>query len=324
MIQKTRPSRQIVIATVTILAPLSVASFASGQALPGQTPKFEQLPLGDLQTNPASQFPGHDELSTATLTTSQTFTGTFAADDFSDNVSSPIVDVEWWGSYLNSTAGGSNQVQDFLISFESNVPATSASGFSQPGQSLSAQIVTVVPTVVPGGFTQTAVPSVPGPDGPLYQYDAELTNPFPEQAGQVYWLKIVALTDPNLPLQWGWHNRDYTIPDPYAAPPGDTLLGTNDIGQPVYHYVDDAVTGDVTFIPRLPPPQDLIETNMSPLLYSTNPSIDGFGATGVVPPSEDLAFELYYVPEPTSLPILAGAMFIMRRRRSPCAKRKYS
>ena len=81
--------------------------------------------------------------------------------------------------------------------------------------------------------------------------------------------------------------------------------------------MDDAVTGNVTYIPGVPPPKDLIETNMTPLLYSNNPAIDGFGATGVIPPSEDLAFCLYYnnVPEPVGLPLLAMGFFLFRRNR---------
>jgi hypothetical protein len=315
MTRNTLRSRSIGFATITSLATLGVGSMASAQGLPGEVIKFQQLPLG---ANLNSKLPAHDELSTATRTTAVgPFTGTFAADDFSDNVTSPIVDVQWWGSYLPSTAAPGH-VQDFLISFESNVAPNSAAGFSQPGISLSSEVVSLGALAPQSGtFTEAAVPSVPGPDGTLYQYNAELANPFPEQAGTTYWLKIVALTGINNPIQWGWHNRDYTVPDPYAAPPGDSIVGTNDIGQPVYHYMDDAVTGNVTYIPGVPPPQDLYETNMSPLDYSTNPAIDGFGATGVIPPSEDLAFNLYYaqVPEPTSLPILAGAMFIMRRWR---------
>jgi hypothetical protein len=317
MTRFTIRTRSIGITTIGVLASLSIGSSAWGDPLPGEVLKFQQLPLGGLLTNPASQFPGHDELSTASANAaSKDFSGTFAADDFSDNVTSPIVDVQWWGSYLPSTATPS-QVQHFLISFESNVPATSTSGFSQPGVPLSAQVVNLAPILTPasGTFTETSVPSVPGPDGPLYEYNAELANPFPEQAGTTYWLKIVALTDPSQQgLQWGWHNRDYTIPDPYAAAPGDVNLGPNDIGQPVYHYMDDAVTGDVTYIPGAGP-QGLIETNMSPLIYSTNPAIDGFGATGVGAPSEDLAFDVYYVPEPVGLPLLASGFFLLRRNR---------
>jgi hypothetical protein len=314
----TRQSRSIAITTIASFVSLGIGSVASAIPLPGEQLKFQQLPLGSLLTNTASQFPGHDEPSTASLnSTGAGYTGTFAADDFSDNVTSPVVDVQWWGSYLNATTPPA-QVQQFLISFETDVPATSASGFSQPGQSLSAQVVTVG-ALAPGSgtFTETLEPSVPGPDGPLYEYNAELKNPFPEQAGTTYWLKIVALTNPNLPIQWGWHNRDYTIPNPYAAPPGDSLLGVNDIGQPVYHYLDDAVSGTVNYIPGVPPSQGLIESGMRPLLYSNNPAIDGFGATGIIPPSEDLAFGLYYVPEPVGLPMLALGFIFLRRNRRP-------
>jgi hypothetical protein len=316
----TLQSRSIGITTIGLFASLGIGSFASAQPLPNEVLKFQQLPLG---ANLNSKFPGHDELSTANLNSaSGGYSGTFAADDFSDNVSSPIVDVQWWGSYLPSTAT-QGQVQQFLISFETN--ATSTAGFSEPGQSLSSQVVNIAPSpLLPasGMFSETAVPSVPGPDGTLYQYNAELANPFPEQAGTTYWLKIVALNSNlpgTVPVQWGWHNRDYTIPDPYAAPPGDVIEGTNDNGQPVYHYLDDAVTGDVTYLPAVPPPQSLIETNMSPLFYnSTNPAIDGFGATGIAAPSEDLAFSLYYnptVPEPVALPLLAMSFFFLRRNR---------
>jgi hypothetical protein len=324
MTRDTFQNRSIGIMTIGLLSSLGIGSSASAGPLPGEVLKFQQLPLGDTQTNPASLFPGHDELSTATLSSATGgYSGTFAADDFSDNVTSPIVDVQWWGSYLPSTAPP-GQVQQFLISFETNVPATSASGFSEPGHSLSAQVVNLNPTppLAPasGTFSETAVPSVAGgPDGPLYEYNAELANPFPEQAGTTYWLKIVALDTPGtVPVQWGWHNRDYTIPDPYAAPPGDANLGVNDVGQPVYHYMDDAVTGNITYLPAVPPPQSLIETNMTPLFYSNTPSIDGFGTTGVGAPSEDLAFSLYYnntVPEPVALPLLAASMFFLRRQR---------
>jgi hypothetical protein len=311
-------SRSTVITLIGILASLGITSIASATPLPGEILKFQQLPLGDLATNPAAQFPGHDELSTASLNTaSGGYSGTFAADDFSDNVTSPVVDVQWWGSYLpNSAPPG--QVQNFLISFESDVPANAATSYSQPGQSLSSEVVTLGALAPASGtFTETPVSALPGPDGPLYEYNAELANPFPEQAGTTYWLKIVALTAPNQPTQWGWHNRDYTIPDPYAAAPGDSIIGTNDVGQPVNHYLDDAVTGNVTYIPGIPPPQSLIETNMTPLFYSNNAAIDGFGANGVGAPSEDLAFSLYYtnVPEPVGLPLLATGLFLFRRNR---------
>jgi len=319
MTSLTLKSRSTGITSIGILVSLGIRSIASATPLSGEILKFQQLPLGDLATNPKSLFPGHDELSTASLnSTSGGFSGTFAADDFSDNVSSPVVDVGWWGSYLPNGASPA-PVQHFLISFESNVPASSSGGFSQPGQSLSSQVVTLgALTPGSGTFTETPDPTVPGgPDGQIYAYNAELTNPFPEQAGTTYWLKIVALDGPNQNTQWGWHNRDYTIPDPYAAAPGDSVLGMNDVGQAVYHYMDDAVAGNVTYIPNAPPPQGLIETNITPLIYSANPAVDGFGASGLTPPSEDLAFDLYYnnVPEPVGLPLLSMGLFLFRRNR---------
>ncbi len=133
-----------------------------------------------------------------------------------------------------------------------------------------------------GTFTQTAQSTVPGgPDGQIYQYNAELANPFPEQAGTVYWLKIVALNSNSsgtAPVEWGWHNRDYTIPDPYAAAPGDSIVGTNDADESVNHYMDDAVTGDITYGPNAAGLNTLTETDMSPLDYGYGASFpeDGF------------------------------------------------
>src|SRR5580692_9991132 len=116
MTRRKLQTRSIAIMTITPLASLGIPSFVAAQALPGEVLKFQQLPLGDQVTNPNSLFPGHDELSTASLNTaSQGFSGTFAADDFSDNVTSPIVDVQWWGSYIPNGAAPA-QAQHFLIS----------------------------------------------------------------------------------------------------------------------------------------------------------------------------------------------------------------
>jgi hypothetical protein len=292
----------------------SSAAWAASPPFPGEALKFIQDPLGDLVTNPNSAAPGHDELSTAVANaTAAGYSGVFAADDFSDNITSPVVDVQWWGSYLGSANGANtNHVQQFLISFESDIPAGPAGNFSEPGSVLLAQTVKAESVLTPasGMFTETAVPALAGPDGPLYEYNAELATPFPEIAGTIYWLKIVALTSPNDGIQWGWHNRDYTITDPLAAAviPGEQNLGNAAL--PVWHFQDDAVTGSLSYLPSQ---NFLQETNISPLSY--NNTTDGFPA-GIVTPSEDLAFGLYYaVPEPTALPLLAAGMFLLRRYR---------
>jgi hypothetical protein len=318
MLRKTFQHRSVGMATIASFISLGVGTRVWADPLPGELLKFQQLPLGDLQTNPNTPASGHDEVSTATLAPgTNTYTGQFAADDFSDNVTSPIVDVGWWGSYLNSTAAPP-PVQQFLISFESDVPGNSTAGtFSHPGKVLSSEVVSAgALSPQSGTFTEQAVGSyVPGPDGQLYDYNAELANPFPEQAGTIYWLKIVALDaispTGNIPF-WGWHNRDYTVPDSFAAPqtPGETNLGS--VASPVWHFQDDAVSGVLSYttggIPQ--------EGGFSPLDYNT--TSDGFSTTsGVVPPSEDLAFDLYYaqVPEPIGLPLLGLGMFLFRRNR---------
>jgi hypothetical protein len=317
MTRNALQSRSIGIATITCLTALGIRSTASAQALPNEVLKFQQLPLGDLQTNANTPAPGHDEVSTATMSPGSTgYTGAYAADDFSDNVTSPIVDVQWWGSYLNSTTQP-GPVQQFMIAIDADVPANPAAGTpSHPGAVLSSEVVTPGALAPQSGtFAQQAVGSyLPGPDGQLYQYNAELATPFPEQAGTIYWLEIVAL-DPNgsnIPI-WGWHNRDYTITDPYAAPqtPGETNLGT--ASNPVWHFQDDAVQGGFSYTGGVPQ-QGLF----NPLDYNT--TSDGFStASGIAPPSEDLAFSLYYnstVPEPGTLSLIAlTAPLLLKRRR---------
>jgi hypothetical protein len=279
--------------------------------LPGEKLKFQQLPLGGAVS--ATVF-GHDELSTATTTSAPgVYAGTFAADDFSDNVTSPIVHVQWWGSYIpnpNGTAPA-NPVQQFLISFESDVPASSTAGpgFSTPGTVLSQQVVSLG-ALSPASGTFTETQQGGSAAEPLFRYNAELTNPFPEVADTIYWLKIVALTNPNDNIQWGWHNRDYTTQDVLAAPvsPGEVNLGS--VTNPIWHFQDDAVDGRLTYIPSQ---NFLSEAGFTPLYY--NNTDDGFPA-GAVTPSEDLAFGLYYnVPEPVGLPLLATSLFLLRRQR---------
>lgn len=307
-------SRSVGITTITLLAVAGMSSMASADPLPGEVLKFQQLPLDGPNPNGVN-VPGTDVLSTAMANTSAPgFSGTFAADDFSDKVTSNITHVQWWGSYLNVPAGQTNPnpVQHFLISFEADVPAgqNSAGGFSEPGTVLSQQVVTVTGsplTSASGDFTETL--QDPSSPEPLYRYNAELANPFPEVANTIYWLKIVALNGPNDTVQWGWHNRDYGVQDLLAAPviPGELNIGN--ATSPVWHFQDDAVSGSVTFIPG----QSLLETGMSPLLYNT--TTDGF-APGAAPPSEDLSFGLYYsVPEPVTLPAVAGGLLMIGRKR---------
>jgi hypothetical protein len=276
-------------------------------------------------------FNGHDELSTAYNVTGDNgqllgYSGRFMADDFADEFKSPVVHVKWWGSYLNQPATAANRVQRFLISFEKDVPLGAPDNdfpFSHPGEPLLNQIVTRdtdgVLTRGSGTFTEKLYHPV-SVDGPILEYNAELHlgKEFRQEPDTVYWLKIVALVDqdPNLPAdlqtRWGWHNRDYTKPNPLASRPPGVIPGEHNQfpGGPfdVWHFQDDAVSGlvDVRFNPNDP------MTRIMPMVRQRDfddqfyvPLTDGPSLIGQF--SKDLAFELYTVPEPATLLLLLVA-----------------
>lgn len=328
-----------------------IATQSQADPLPGRDLlKFSQKPmLNTTVLNPdgtPGTYQGHDELSTAygfmTPPPSQipVYQGRFMADDFADNLSSPIVHVKWWGSYFKDFINPNLPVDKFLISFEADVPVDATNPFSHPGQPLLNQVVFRNP-LAPGSGTFTEK-VIRGPDPilneSLYEYNAELHlgKDFPEKADTVYWLKIVAMVDvpptiqfdpynpPQGVTQWGWHNRDYTVQNPLASPnvsPGENLQGPLN-GTPVWHFQDNAVTGDVRIDVLTPGglvmPQ-IFQTNMSPTHYLDG--IDGPGsmipgAVGISNFSKDLAFEIYTtVPEPASLMLAVVGMAVLGARR---------
>jgi hypothetical protein len=273
---------------------------------------------------------GHDEPSTAYWSpAANLYNGGFMADDFADTVSTAVVHIRWWGSYPTQPVPHGN-VQKFLIAFESDVPVGPGQNFSQPGTVLHSEVVGLG-TLSPGNgsFTEKLYQAVAGGED-IYQYNAELHTPFPEQANTVYWLKIVALVDPAAEgqLLWGWHNRDYTISDPFASGvpvPGEfdarPLVDPNYYSQ-VWHFQDDAVRGGLTVAPGSVPGQYIVnQFGMGPTNYVNG--LDGPGPdplqNGIGQFSKDLAFELYTVPvpEPATLSLLAlgGIVGVVVRRR---------
>jgi hypothetical protein len=310
-------------------------------------------------TGVVNTYGGHDELSTAYGFTSnpaippQDYNGRFMADDFADKLSSPVVHVKWWGSYRGDLINPNMPVNKFLISFESDIPQGPASNFSRPGQPLLNQVVTKG-ALAPGSGTYTEK-LIRGPDPvvgeSLYEYNAELHlgKDFPEIKDTVYWLKIVALVDvpagitfpanqpPAAVTQWGWHNRDYTIQNPLASnnipgppfPPGERIDGVIGANIPIYHFQDDAVEGDVRIIPD--PQMGLVMPlvfqpfqNMSPTHYldfADGPGPIPGAVGGIGQFSKDLAFELYTIPEPTSVGLMGLALVALaiRRRRASVA-----
>lgn len=322
------------------------AGLAQADPLPGRDVlKFSQRPLDGLAIDDGSgvttQYWGHDELSTAygavDATGQVVYQGQFMADDFADTFDSPVVHVKWWGSYLEQT-DNMLPVDRFLISFESDKSAADAGGFSQPDTPLLSQIVDRGALFAGSGtFTEKLISSGGPPlDEQLYEYNAELHTgfEFPEQRDTVYWLKIVALADPtgdptSLPPRWGWHDRDYAMMDPLASPgvaPGEFIegyVGSAVTPTPVWHFQDDAVTGNVTIIPG-PVPGGGLTVLQDPLTFQPTKYLDDIdGPVGIGQYSKDLAFELYTVavPEPASIGLAClGMMFVgicaLRRRRS--------
>ena len=308
------------------------------------------LPIGGI-----TNYGGHDEISTVygfhgpfPTDVPGAYTGRFMADDFSDKLNTPVVHVKWWGSYFADYAP--EPVNQFLISFESDQPADAANSFSHPAQPLLNQVVNRG-ALAPGSGTFTEK-LVRGPDAvrheSLYEYNAELylNKPFPEKADNVYWLKIAAMVDvypgfdnfnpldpehPPLftgdhPTIWGWHNRDYTIQDTLASTavsPGEHLDGTIN-GSPVYHFQDDAVTGNVS-VNMLGPGgrvmPDIAQTNMAPTFYldgADGPAAPAAGTIGISHYSKDLAFQLFTtnVPEPGACCLfLVGCVGVVALRR---------
>ena len=216
------------------------------------------------------------------------------------------------------TALGS--VGSFLISFETDVPAgtgTSGPSFSHPGTPILSQIITAATpgvglTPKSGTFTEAPVPGAPG----LFIYNAELKVPYsepitspPNPAGDnVTWLKIVALANPNQPssaFAWGWHDRDWSIPDPLAstpgtiipATPGERIEGLLPSGAPVWNFQDDAVSGAVAITTDSTgtTPVSVLQSGYTPQNY-----VEGVdGPSGISQFSKDLAFQLYTIPFPS-------------------------
>jgi hypothetical protein len=342
-------SHRMIALTAMLVTNAVFASRSIADPLPGEDLlKFSQKPMNQTQiTNTAgvqNTYYGHDELSTAyglgTAAAPPTdYQGTFMADDFSDNLTSPVVHVKWWGSYHVTPGVISNPVQKFLIAFESDVPVNSANTFSHPGSVLQYDVVNAG-ALAPGSGTFTEK-LIRGPDPilneSLYEYNAELhlNNRFLEQKDTVYWLKIAALVDlpPNTPVppppifpQWGWHNRDYTIQDTLASPvpsPGEHIDGQVD-GQNIWHFQDDAVGGNLRFLPNNPVGGQIFQTGLAPTNYVDFADGPGPGPNGggIGVHSKDLSFELYtFVPEPASclLMTIGLAAFASVRRRSRVA-----
>jgi len=337
--------------TISILVCVAAAAVwaapAAGDPLAGQILKFQQLPMNGTEISvagTAQKYWGHDELSTAwsrytvNPKTGATefigYKGAFMADDFADRFRMPVVHVRWWGSYINNEI--IQPVDKFLIAFESDVPKGPFSGdFSQPGEVLLSQVVKKG-KLSPGSGTYTenriTVTSAAGATEDLYEYNAELALPFNQHPCDIYWLKIVALVDVDEDIvpgtdavtEWGWHNRDWTKEDPLACTindkvdPGEHVQGllNGDTTLPIWHFQDDAVRGQIVIAAPVDPVDTAVDQLRDTFAAQYYKDILD-GPDGISQYSKDLAFELYTIPEPATMLLLAlgGATALVRRRR---------
>ena len=313
------------IASVLIMAAPALADPLLGRDLL----KFEQQPMDTVPIGGAI-YSGHDELSTAYAPfgapAPNVYRGTFMADDFADTLSTPVVHVKWWGSYLNNFQSTAIPVNKFLIAFEEDHPQGPNDPFSYPIPPIFAQIVNLGP-LAPNSGTYTEKLISPGSaplNEQLYEYNAELRVPFPQKADVVQWLKIVALVDvpagidptnPNAPVpRWGWHNRDYTVQNPNASPlvsPGEKVVGTI-ANTPIWHFQDDAVTGVVNVFTGVNTAGVTVVQQVDQPILTFRPTnyLDNIdGPQGIRTFSKDLAFALYtQIPEPATCMLMAAGL----------------
>lgn len=324
---------------LTLVALALICAPAVGDPFDDQILKFQQKPMvGTIipdSTGVGTRYFGHDELSTAYwIQDIGGYKGEFMADDFADRFNTPVVHVTWWGSYMN-TPDPVGRVQRFAVMFETDKPADATGNFSRPDQLILGQTVKRGPLSPGSGtFTETLVSPGGSPlNEAIYKYNAELALPFEQEPDTVYWLKIVALVGPDdePDLRWGWHNRDYTVPNGLAsAVPVPGERDERPIVDPTYptevwHFQDDAVTGLVELYlddPEAMDIRDVIQTEYEPTYYMDFADGPGPAAGANIGNigqfSKDLAFELYTIPEPTTLFLVLtlGLPAVLRRRRS--------
>ena len=336
--------RRVVLCTLGVAVLFAMTCVAGADPLPGRDIlKFQQLPMIEtmIPTMVGGQvedvtYYGHDELSTAwdmnPYDGIEVYSGRFMADDFADTFDSSIVHMTWWGSYMNRGVEDLRTVDKFLIAFESDVAADDPDNtypFSHPDcvydaanpphTQISLRDPDMQLTPREGTFTERLVGG--NPNEPVYEYNAELLCPFEQEPDTVYWLKIVALVDHDPesqldPLEWGWHNRDYTVKNDLASPnvnPGEQCVGlAGPACTQIWHFQDDAVSGNIANVEIL----DLCKVHMdqddSGQSLNDEHYVDLIdGPEGISYYSKDLAFELY-TPEPGTLVLLAiGGMMLL-------------
>jgi len=210
------------LAVVVFLAAVS-ACFAV--PAPVSIVKYSQPPIED---------GGYDFASYVPMVESTLGTGFVMFDDWICPDGQPVTDIHWWGSYWAPPTSGPLLYSDFrqnadpiqLEGFEiviySDIPADDPDnpyGFSIPNldDELYAEAFDGNANET---FAFTDVKATDGNGDPtiwedVYKYGVNLTTPFEQTEGSIYWLAILAIGEDS-GVQWGWHNSDTHVAD-YAV-----------------------------------------------------------------------------------------------------------
>ncbi len=135
------------------------------------------------------------------------------ADDWQCRDPRPITDVHFWGSYIGwrdrqeiDPSLPPPGVNAFVIRFYTDIPQETDPDmpYSHPGELLYEATIT--------DFSETFIASIPHTDATgnisyehKFAYDIDLSEPFRQEEGTVYWISIAAIME-DTQFPWGWES----------------------------------------------------------------------------------------------------------------------
>ena len=153
------------------------------------------------------------------------------ADDFKCTETGPITDIHFWGSWKGNVVG---HIANAHLSIHADIPAGPTT-FSRPGGLLwywdvEPSLIGTEPASSQGWYDPIARVWTK-PDHELwYQYNiVNITNPFIQQVGTIYWLDIQMTTVDGM---WGWK----TSVSPHFM---DDAVWAQSVADPVWQKLED-------------------------------------------------------------------------------------
>jgi hypothetical protein len=197
-----QPRWLIIFVTIVIIFTGGVV-FADWE--PGDPALFYQLPS-------ATGWDVYSEWGTGPLSDE----GYGAANDWHANVTAPITDIHFWGSWKNDVAGNTGRILIQIFDNDTSNPAFARpddllwSRVINPGQGEGTYVVnpwSSSPTNNQGWYDPRYTDHWQSNEhGDIYQYNIpNIANPFIQQAGHTYWLEISVDFEGCV---WGWKTTD--------------------------------------------------------------------------------------------------------------------